>query len=162
MQKQLALFASEQGAAEKAKGTAFLDANKKRKEVITLPDGLQYEIIKSGDANGVHPKMVDTVEVNYIGTLIDGKEFDNSFKKGQPYATALTSVIKGWTEILQLMKPGDHWKVYIPNELAYGDNPPPGAPIAPGDALVFEIMLEGIKPAAEKPKLDYWYPAIKT
>ena len=97
MQKQLAIFASEQGAAEKAKGIAFLEANKKRKEVITLPDGLQYEIIKNGDANGVHPTLVDTVVVNYIGSLIDGKEFDNSFKKGQPYATALTTVIKGLT-----------------------------------------------------------------
>ena len=154
MQKQLALFASELGVAEKAKGTAFLEANKKRKEVITLPDGLQYEIIKNGDANGVSPKLVDTVVVNYIGTLIDGKEFDNSFKKGQPIVYPVTGFIKGWTEILLLMKPGDHWKVYTPSELGYDANGGAGGSIPPYAALIFEITLEGIKPGVlvETPK----------
>ena len=153
MQKQMQLFTAEQGAAEKAKGEAFLAENKKRKEVITLPDGLQYEVIKNGDVNGEHPKPIDTVEVNYIGTLIDGKEVDNSFKRGQAAAFPLSNVIRGWTEIIQLMKPGDHWKVYIPTELAY-DVSGNGNAIPPNAALIFEIILEKIRPlkAAETPK----------
>ena len=148
MQKQLAIFASEQGLAEKTKGVAFLETNKKRKEVITLADGLQYEVIKNGDVNGIKPKMIDTVVVNYIGTLIDGKEFDNSFKRGEPAAFPVTGVIKGWTEILQLMKPGDHWKVFIPSELAYGGSGAGGA-IPPNAVLVFEITLEAVRPAMQ-------------
>jgi FKBP-type peptidyl-prolyl cis-trans isomerase FklB len=147
------LFAGEQNAAEKARGVVFLEVNKARKEVITLPDGLQYEIIKNGDVNGVHPKAVDTVEVNYIGTLVDGKEFDNSYKKGQVAAFPLSNVIKGWTEILQLMKPGDHWKVYIPTELGFDVNGS-GETIPPNAALIFDIVLEKIRPAVavETPK----------
>ena len=90
--------------------------------------------------------------MNYIGTLIDGKEFDNSYKRGAPAVFAVDRVIKGWTEILQLMPVGSHWKVYIPTELAYGDNPPPGSNINPGAPLIFDILLEGIKPAIPKAK----------
>jgi len=153
LQKQLQVFSAEQGAAEKAKGEAFLEANKKRKEVITLPDGLQYEVIKNGDANGIRPKMVDTAVVNYIAALINGTEVDNSYKKGQPAAFPLTGVIKGWTEILQLMKPGDHWKVYVPSELAYGAGGN-GSSIPPNAAMVFEIVLESVRPVpvVETPK----------
>lgn len=153
MQKQLELFSNEKNAAEKGKGIAFLEENKKRPGVKTLPDGLQYEVIKNGDANAASPRLVDTVVVNYIGTLIDGTEFDNSFKRGEPAGFPVTGVIKGWTEILQLMKPGDHWKVYIPSDLAYGANGAGGA-IPPNAALVFEIVLESIRPAVavEAPK----------
>lgn len=162
LQRQLDIFAKTKADAEKkvadverAKCTEFLNNNKKRAGVITLPDGLQYEILKAGDAAANKPKSTDTVVVNYIGTLINGTEFDNSIKRGQAAVFPADRVIKGWTEILQLMSVGAHWKVYIPAELAYGDNPPPGSPIAAGAALIFEITLEGIKPAAattEKPK----------
>lgn len=147
MQKQLDIFAAEKSAAEKSKGTEFLAANALRKEVTTLPSGLQYEVIKNGDANTPTPKAIDTVEVNYIGTLTDGTEFDNSFKRGEPAAFPVMGVIKGWIEILQLMRKGDHWKVYIPSELAYGQTGAAGGAIPPNAVLVFEIILEGIRPA---------------
>ncbi|MFT3908442.1 MAG: FKBP-type peptidyl-prolyl cis-trans isomerase [Ferruginibacter sp.] len=134
-------------AAIKAQGEAFLAENKKRKEVITLEDGLQYEILKSGDANGLKPTAQDTVVVNYVGTLTDGKEFDAS--RGKPVEFPVGGVIRGWTEILQLMHKGDHWKVYIPSDLAYGERGA-GEAIPGGSALVFEITLEDVKPAAIK------------
>ncbi len=152
MQKQLGIFAAEKTEADKSGGIAFLETNKKRKGVITLPSGLQYEVIKSGDVKGSLPKIVDTVEVNYIGTLIDGKEFDNSYKRGQPYGTTLTTVVKGWTEILQLMRVGDQWKVYIPSELAYEGNGAAGGAIPPYSVLIFDMTLEKIRPAVETPK----------
>lgn len=150
MQKQLDIFAAEKSLADRSKGIAYLEANKKRKEVVTLPSGLQYEVIKNGDANSPTPKAADTVEVNYIGTLTDGTEFDNSFKRGQPAAFPVMGVIKGWIEILQLMRKGDHWKVYIPSELAYGAGGAAGGAIPPNAVLVFEITLEAIRPAATK------------
>ena len=136
----------EAAAAEIAKGVAFLEANKKRTGVITLPNGLQYEIIKGADSVTAKPKINDAVVVNYIGTTVNGIEFDNSYKRGQPLTIAVTSVIKGWTEILQLMSIGDKWKVYIPTELGYYLNPPDPNAIPPGAALIFEMSLEGIKP----------------
>lgn len=151
LQKQLDIFASEKDAAAKEKGNAFLEANKKRKGVIILPDGLQYEILKNGDANGTSPRVIDTVEVNYIAALMDGTEVDNSFKNGQPAAFTLNGVIKGWTEILQLMKPGDHWKVYVPSDLAYGATGN-GAAVPPNSVMVFEIVLEKIRSAVDAPK----------
>jgi FKBP-type peptidyl-prolyl cis-trans isomerase FklB len=155
MQRQMGLFAAEKSKAEKAVGIAFLEENKKRPGVIVLPDGLQYEVIKNGDANSASPKAVDTVVVNYSGNLVDGTEIDNSFKRGEPAAFPLTGVIKGWIEILQLMKVGDHWKVYIPAELAWDAvGSPPTIP--PNAAVIFEIILEGIRPAAavDTPKND--------
>lgn len=140
---------AKKSAAEKAKGKAFLDANKTRAGVTTLPDGLQYEIVKEGDPAGIKPTAQDTVVVNYVGKLIDGTEFDSSTKNGGPVSFPVGGVIKGWTEILQLMSKGAHWKVYIPTELAYGERGA-GAAIPPGAALVFDIMLEDVKPAATK------------
>jgi FKBP-type peptidyl-prolyl cis-trans isomerase len=147
MQKQINLFSKASSAAEIAKGVAFLDANKKRKEVTTLPDGLQYEVLKASGNPTVKPKLTDTVVVNYVGTLVDGHEFESSYKRGEPATFQITGVIKGWTEILQLMSPGDKWKVYIPTELAYYLNPRDPNVIPPGAALIFEIALEAIKPA---------------
>lgn len=144
LQQQLQQFAAKKSGAESAKGKAFLEANKKRPGVITLPDGLQYEIIKAGDATAARPLAADTVVVNYKGTLIDGTEFDNSFTRGEPATFPVNGVIRGWTEILQLMTKGSHWKVYIPSELGYGDRGAGGA-IPPGAALVFEIVLEDVK-----------------
>jgi FKBP-type peptidyl-prolyl cis-trans isomerase FklB len=147
MQKQLDIFAAQKGAEEKGKGMAFLEANKKRKEVVILPSGLQYEVIKNGDANSPTPRGVDTVVVNYKGSLIDGNEFDNSYKRGEPAAFPVMGVIKGWIEILQLMRKGDNWKVYIPSELGYGAAGAAGGAIPPNAVLVFEIALEDIRPA---------------
>lgn len=136
-------------APELAKGQAFLSENKKRPGVITLPDGLQYEIMKAGDSTGIKPTANDTVVVNYIGKLIDGFEFDSSTKNGGPVTFPVNGVIRGWVEILQLMTKGAHWKVYIPSELAYG-NQGAGASIPPGATLIFDIMLEDIKFAAKQ------------
>ena len=133
---------------DKAAGVAFLENNKKRQGVITLPSGLQYEIIKRADSVAHKPVFGDTVVVNYIGSFIDGREFNNSYKAGNPIIFPLgpTGMIKAWIEILPMMPVGSHWKIYVPTELAYADNPPPGSGIAPGAPLVFDVLLEGIKP----------------
>jgi FKBP-type peptidyl-prolyl cis-trans isomerase FklB len=149
MQKQLDIFAAEKSQAARVKGTAFLAANKKRKEVITLPSGLQYEVIKNGDANSPTAKSVDTVVVNYIVSLFDGEEIENSYKSGQPAIFPVTGVIKGWIEILQLMRKGDHWKVYVPSELAY-DAAGNGPSIPPYSTLKFDMSLEEIRPFVAK------------
>ncbi|HMK03448.1 MAG TPA: FKBP-type peptidyl-prolyl cis-trans isomerase [Ferruginibacter sp.] len=145
MQKQLEIFGNEKGAEAKAAGVAFLEANKKRPGVIVLPNGLQYEVIKSGDPAGIRPTMTDSALVHYAGSLTNGTEFDNSFKRGQPYLTHLKDVVRGWTEILQLMRVGDRWKVYIPSELGYGPSGN-GPAIPPHSVLIFEMSLEGISP----------------
>lgn len=147
LQNKLQEFAKKRSDMQKAEGLNFLAANKKKSGVISLPNGLQYEVIKAGDPAGMKPKVVDTVVVNYIGTLTNGTEFDNSVKRGQPATFPLNGVIRGWTEILQLMPKGANWKVFIPSELAYGENPPQGTQIPPSSVLVFEITLLDIKPA---------------
>ena len=146
MQKQLDIFALFKGAEVSKKGQAFLDANKKRKEVTTTASGLQYEVIKSGDVNSPTAKGIDTVVVNYRVALFDGEDIENSFKSGQPAVFPVMGVIKGWIEVLQLMRKGDHWKVYVPSELAYGAAGN-GQAIPPYSTLKFEISLEDIKPA---------------
>lgn len=154
LQTQMVVFNEKKSAANKklaageiAKGRAFLNANKSNPGVVTLPDGLQYKILEPGDPNGAHPTKDDTVVVDYVGTLIDGKVFDSSERNGGPITFPLGGVIKGWTEILQLMPKGAKWKVFIPNELAYGERAM-GADIPAGAALIFEITLHDIKPAA--------------
>lgn len=147
VQQKLQQFQSKKGEGKRKENTAFFEKNKKKAGVISLPNGLQYEIIKAGEENGLKPKAIDTVVVNYVGTLTDGTEFDNSVKRGQAATFPLNGVIRGWTEILQLMTKGSHWKVYIPSELGYGEHPQPGSPIKPNDILVFEITLEDIKVA---------------
>ncbi len=150
LQQKLQEFTKKKTDAQKQEGQAFLDANKKRSGVIALSNGLQYEVIKPGEANGPKPKAIDTVVVNYKGTLVNGTEFDNSFKRGEAASFPLNGVIKGWTEILQLMSKGSNWRVYIPGDLAYGEYPPQGSPISPNAVLIFEITLEDIKPAQTK------------
>ena len=154
LQRQLDVFTKEQAAEQKAKGLASLEANKKNKDVVVLPNGMQYQVIKPGNPGAEKPKAVDTVVVSYIGTFPDGKEFDNSYQRGQPAVFPLTGVIRGWTEILQLMTVGAQWKVFIPSELAYGETGGGGGVIPPNSVLVFDISLEGIKPAVpvEAPK----------
>jgi FKBP-type peptidyl-prolyl cis-trans isomerase FklB len=130
-----------ESAGNRKAGEAFLTANKSKEGVKTLPDGLQYKILKEG--SGPKPTANDTVTVNYRGTLIDGKEFDSSYKRGQPASFPVSGVIKGWTEALQLMPVGSKWQLFIPPDLAYGDHPPDPS-IGAGDTLVFEVELLSI------------------
>lgn len=128
--------------ANRQAGEQFLEKNKARKEVVTLDNGLQYEILRAGD--GPKPDLSDEVIVHYHGTLVDGTVFDSSVDRGESISFPLKGVIKGWTEILQLMPVGSKWRVYIPYQLAYGDRPA-GPKIQPYSALIFEIDLLGIK-----------------
>jgi len=121
----------------KDKGQAFLNKNKEVAGVVTLPSGLQYQVIKEG--TGARPTLDDQVKVHYSGETLDGNEFDSSVKRGEPVVFGLTQVIKGWTEVLQLMPVGSKWKVFIPEDLAYGLQAPPV--IGPNQTLVFEIEL---------------------
>lgn len=130
------------GENKKKEGEAFLTKNGKKKGVTTLKSGLQYEVIKEG--NGKTPESTDTVSVHYRGTLIDGNEFDSSFKRGQPASFQVGGVIKGWTEALQLMKTGAKWKLFIPSDLAYGERGA-GRSIGPNETLIFEVELLAIK-----------------
>jgi FKBP-type peptidyl-prolyl cis-trans isomerase FklB len=132
----------EAAEANKKEGDAFLAANKTKPGVFTLPDGLQYKIIKEG--TGPKPTATDTVSVNYRGTLINGKEFDSSYKRGEPATFPVGGVIKGWTEALQLMPVGSKWELYIPPDLAYGIRGA-GADIGPNDTLIFEVELLSIQ-----------------
>jgi FKBP-type peptidyl-prolyl cis-trans isomerase FklB len=134
----------EQELAEKnlTEGKAFLEANAKKEGVITTESGLQYKVLKSG--TGPSPKLDDTVTTNYSGTLIDGREFDSSYKRGKPASFPVKGVIKGWTEALQLMKVGDKWELYIPSDLAYGGSKRSEL-IQPNSTLVFELELLAIK-----------------
>jgi FKBP-type peptidyl-prolyl cis-trans isomerase FklB len=129
------------GAKNKAEGEAFLAANKTKEGIVTLPDGLQYKIEKEG--TGPKPAATDSVVCNYRGTLIDGTEFDSSYKRGQPATFGVSQVIKGWTEALQLMPVGSKWQLVIPANLAYGERGA-GAEIGPNSTLVFEVELISI------------------
>jgi FKBP-type peptidyl-prolyl cis-trans isomerase len=141
-QKQMA---AAKGLSEQNKkdGDAFLAENKGKEGVVTLPSGLQYKILKAGD--GEKPKPTDTVVCNYRGTLLNGKEFDSSYKRGQPATFPVSGVIKGWTEALQLMPVGSKWQLFIPPDMAYGDRGA-GNDIAPGATLIFEVELISIQP----------------
>jgi FKBP-type peptidyl-prolyl cis-trans isomerase FklB len=139
--KEQAAKAHVAGEGNRKEGEAFLSANKSKEGVTALPDGLQYKVVKEG--TGPKPTASDTVTVNYRGTLVNGKEFDSSYKRGQPVSFPVSGVIKGWTEALQLMPVGSKWELYIPADLAYGDNPPDPS-IGPGDTLIFEVELLSI------------------
>ena len=130
------------GEKNKAGGEAFLAANKGMEGVVTLPSGVQYKILTAG--TGKTPTLADTVVCQYRGTLIDGKEFDSSYKRGQPATFQVNKVIKGWTEVLQLMPVGSKWQVVVPPDLAYGVRGA-GADIGPNATLIFEIELVAIK-----------------
>ena len=145
LQKRIATAQQKElkGMADKniADAKAFMEENKKKEGVKTLPSGLQYKILAEG--SGKTPKATDEVTVNYKGTLIDGREFDNSYKRGAPASFRLDRVIKGWTEALQLMKEGSKWQLFIPPELGYGER---GAgPVPPNSALIFEVELISVK-----------------
>lgn len=123
-------------------GTAFQAENAQREGVVTLPSGLQYEVLVEGD--GASPAATDSVVTHYHGTLIDGTVFDSSVERDQPATFPVNGVIAGWTEALQLMQVGDKWRLVIPPELAYGDRGA-GAKIGPGATLVFEVELLEVK-----------------
>jgi FKBP-type peptidyl-prolyl cis-trans isomerase FklB len=144
--KQQAQRAME-GAKNKAAGEAFLAANKNNPGVVTLPDGLQYIVITNG--TGPIPTPDSTVKVNYRGTLIDGTEFDSSYKRGQPAQFPVRGVIHGWTEALEKMNVGSKWKLFVPSELAYGENVRPGSGIPPNAVLIFDVeLLDATTPPA--------------
>lgn len=127
----------------KAEGEAFLAENAKKEGVQTTASGLQYEIIEAG--NGAKPVATDTVKVHYHGTLIDGTVFDSSVSRGMPATFGVHQVIKGWTEALQLMPVGSKYRLYIPQDLAYGAQPHPGGAIKPFMALIFDVELISIE-----------------
>src|SRR5580704_1979529 len=150
VRKKLEAEAAAAAAANKVAGEQFLAANKSKEGVVTLPSGLQYKILKAG--TGPKPTATDQVECNYKGTLVDGTEFDSSYKRGQPATFPVGQVIKGWTEALQLMPVGSKWELFVPSNLAYGER---GAGqrgadvIGPNSTLIFEVELLSIK---EKPQ----------
>lgn len=143
MQARQQAKAKDLGEKNKKEGEAFLARNKAKSEVKTLESGLQYKVLTAG--KGKSPKASDTVTVNYRGTLIDGTEFDSSYKRGQPATFPVGGVIKGWTEALQLMKEGSKWQLFIPADLAYGESGTPGGPVGPNAVLLFEVELLSIK-----------------
>ena len=132
---------AEAAVKNKADGEAFLAQNKTAPGVSTQPDGLQYSVITAG--TGPMPSASDTVTVNYRGTLLDGTEFDSSYKRGQPASFPVGGVIRGWTEALQKMSVGSKWKLFIPADLAYGESGRPGIP--PNSTLIFEVELLSIQ-----------------
>lgn len=123
-------------------GNSFLEKNKTQSGVVELPSGLQYKVEKEG--TGEKPTADDKVTVNYEGTLLDGTVFDSSYKRGEPLQITVNGVIPGWTEALQLMPVGSKWKLFIPANLAYGENPMPGGPIEPNSMLIFDVELISI------------------
>lgn len=128
--------------ANKKEGDAFLTANRAKDGVVTLPSGLQYKILTPG--TGPKPTATDSVVCNYRGTLIDGKEFDSSYKRGQSATFPVSGVIKGWTEALQLMPVGSKWQLFVPSDLAYGERGQ-GGDIGPNATLIFEVELISIQ-----------------
>jgi peptidylprolyl isomerase/FKBP-type peptidyl-prolyl cis-trans isomerase FklB len=125
--------------ADTGANAAFLANNAKQPGVVTLPDGLQYKIVTSGPPGGQRPKATDEVKVNYEGKLLNGQVFDSSFARGQPAAFPLDGLIPGWTEALQLMRPGDEWTLWVPPALGYGDEAK--GPIPANSILQFRIQL---------------------
>jgi FKBP-type peptidyl-prolyl cis-trans isomerase FklB len=140
---------AEAGKKNEADAEKFMVDNKKKDGVKTTVSGLQYKVIKEG--NGAQPKSTDTVTVNYRGTLIDGTEFDSSYKRGQPASFPVGGVIKGWSEALQLMKTGSKYQLFIPPSLAYGEHSP-SPTIPPNSALLFEVELMSVQSGASSPE----------
>lgn len=124
--------------AQKKAGADFMETNKTKPGVVSLPEGIQYEVLKEG--SGAQPTINDKIKAHYRGALLDGKEFDSSFKRNQPFSAPLRSLIRGWQIAIPLMKEGSHWRLWIPSDLAYGDRGA-GGDIPGGAALLFEVEL---------------------
>ena len=129
-----------------AKDKTFMAENQLQPGVVTLPDGLQYRVVRSGAATGPHPGPDDEVKVNYEGKLLYGTVFDSSFQRGEPAVMPIGGLIKAWQEALPLMRPGDEWTLYVPPSLGYGDEGAGGGQIPGGAVLVFRLQLLGILP----------------
>jgi len=143
------LKSAREGAANtnRAAAQTFLAENGKKKDIVTTASGLQYHVIKEGE--GAPPKSTDEVTVHYRGTLLDGTEFDSSYKRGQPASFPVNGVIPGWQEALVLMKPGSKWQLFVPPKLAYDLNSPPSIP--PGSLLLFDVELIKVNAPAAAP-----------
>lgn len=138
LQEKLRKAAMEKIEKQKEEGRAFLENNKNKEGVKELEGGIQYEVIKEG--TGIQPVLSDSITAHYKGALLNGKEFDSSFKRNQPFTARLTQLIKGWQIAIPLMKEGSHWRLWIPSDLAYGDRG--ASPDIPGGAtLMFEVEL---------------------
>jgi FKBP-type peptidyl-prolyl cis-trans isomerase FklB len=137
LQDRLRGHRDEKLKAEKEAGTAFMATNKEKEGVTELPNGIQYEVLKEG--SGPKPTINSTIKAHYRGCLLDGKEFDSSFKRNQPFTAPLTALIKGWQEVVPLMPEGSTWRLWIPSHLAYGDYGTGGIP--GGATLMFDIEL---------------------
>ena len=148
-QKMMQEKQKEVGEKNRKEAETFLDENKTKQGVKTTPSGLQYKVLMEG--KGKVPTSNDTVIAHYRGSLINGTEFDSSYRRGEPMDFAVTRVIKGWTEALLMMPVGSKWQLFIPPELAYGENVPRGSNIPPNSALLFDIELVGIKGEDQKP-----------
>ena len=148
MTEKQAAASKEAAAKNAAEGEKFLAENKKKEGVKVTASGMQYKVLKEG--TGPTPKETDTVVTNYKGTLIDGTEFDSSYKRGEPASFPVNRVIKGWTEALQMMKTGSKYQLFIPPNLAYGERGA-GRDIGPNSTLIFEVELLSIKPPEAPP-----------
>jgi FKBP-type peptidyl-prolyl cis-trans isomerase len=149
MRKKQQAQMQQAGEANKKEGEAFLAVNKGKEGVVALPSGLQYKILTQG--TGPKPTASDSVVCNYRGTLINGTEFDSSYKRGEPATFPVSGVIKGWTEALQLMPVGSKWQLFVPSDLAYGERAP-GPEIAPNSTLIFEVELLSIQGKSDDKK----------
>jgi FKBP-type peptidyl-prolyl cis-trans isomerase FklB len=138
IQNKLKEFMNNKIDVQKKAGEAFMQTNKEKPGVVVLPEGLQYEVLKEG--SGKQPVISDAIKAHYKGALLDGKEFDSSFKRNQPFSAPLRSLIKGWQIAIPLMKEGSHWRLWIPSDLAYGDRGA-GGDIPGGATLMFEVEL---------------------
>ncbi len=138
LQEKLRKAAMEKIEKQKEEGRAFLENNKNKEGVKELEGGIQYEVIKEG--TGIQPVLSDSITAHYKGALLNGKEFDSSFKRNQPFTARLTQLIKGWQIAIPLMKEGSHWRLWIPSDLAYGDRGA-GPDIPGGATLMFEVEL---------------------
>lgn len=137
LQDKLFGFRSEKIKAEKEAGAKFLSENKTKEGVTELPNGIQYQILKEGE--GKQPKANSNIKAHYRGSLLNGKEFDSSYKRNQPFTARLTQLIKGWQEVIPMMKEGSMWRLWIPSDYAYGDNGTGGIP--GGATLQFDVEL---------------------
>jgi FKBP-type peptidyl-prolyl cis-trans isomerase FklB len=151
IQETMVAFQKEMSEKQKQRGEAFLAENKKKEGVKTLPSGLQYKVVKAG--SGKKPKVNDTVTVHYRGTLMDGTEFDSSFRRGQPANFPVSGVIRGWTEALQLMEEGAKWQLFVPPSLAYGERGAGGL-IGPNATLIFDVELISIQENKQEKKQE--------
>lgn len=138
IQNKLKEFMNGKIQAQKEAGSAFMNINKDKPGVNTLPEGIQYEVLKEGEGNS--PVLTDKIKAHYKGALLDGKEFDSSFRRNQPFTAPLQALIKGWQIAIPLMKTGSHWRLWIPSDLAYGDRGA-GGDIPGGATLMFEVEL---------------------